>query len=205
MMDTTEKLTTIRLGGQLGKKFGKVYRFYVTSPAEAIRALSSQLDGFAAYLGDEKRQTRYKVFVADKLIDPENELHDMSGSKEIRIAPVIQGAKRDGVFQTILGSALIAMAFIPGMGTVAATGAFNALGGTAFSMGVSLALGGIAQMLSPQPKLEIDEAPNNEPNTSLGVVNVSAQGRPVPLIFGEVMAGSAVISAGVYASDTVRG
>lgn len=201
-MDNTEKLTTIRLGGQLGKRFGRVYRFYVSSPAEAIRALSSQIEGFAAYLADEKRQTKYKVFVAEEQIDPEKDLHNLCGSKEIRIAPVIQGAKNGGIFQAVLGVALIALAFIPGVGTAAATGAFTAFGGAAFSAGVSLALGGIAQMLSPQPTMDIQESPNNEPNTSLGVTNVTAQGRGVPLILGEAIVGSAVISAGIYASDT---
>lgn len=89
-----EKLTTIRLSGQLGQKFGKVHKFYVSSPAEAVRMMAVQFEGFAAYLADEKRQTKYKAFVAEAQIDPEKELHDLSGTKEIRIAPVIQGAKR---------------------------------------------------------------------------------------------------------------
>ena len=189
-----EQLTTIRLSGQLGKKFGKVHKFYVSSAAEAVRALCSQIDGFAGYLKDEKRQTYYRVFVADSQIDPENELHLLSGTREIRISPVIQGAKRGGIFQAVLGAALIAVSFfIPPAAMVLGA----SLKTMVFSMGVSLALGGIAQMLSPQPKLNIQESPQNEPNTSIGVVNTASQGRPVSLIYGEVMAGSAIISASV--------
>lgn len=197
-----EKLTTIRLSGQLGRKFGKVHQFFVASPAEAVRALCSQIEGFEAYLKDETRQTRYKVFVAKAQIDPEKDLHNLSGSKEIRIAPQVQGAKSGGLFQTVLGAVLIAVSIWNPMGWVA-LGASGAFGTTMmFSMGVSMMLGGIAQMLSPQPKLNIEEAPNNKPNTSLGVVNAVSQGRPVPLVYGECIVGSVVASAGVYASDT---
>lgn len=193
------KKTTIRLGGQLGKRFGKVHQFYVSSPAEAVQALCSQLEGFAAYLGDEKRQTLYRVFVSDEQIDPENELHELSGTKEVRIAPVIQGAKKGGLFQVILGAALIAAAFITGGASMAAWGPMSS---TMFGVGVSLALGGVAQMLSPQPKLNIAEAPENRPNENFsGPVNTMAAGHPVPLAYGRVVVGSATISGGIYSAD----
>ncbi|NYT68270.1 tail assembly protein [Pusillimonas noertemannii] len=192
----------MKLGGALGRTFGKTHKFWVSSPAEAVRALCSQVEGFAAYMCSEERKTFYKVLVDDAQIDPEEQLHNFHNGREVRIMPFIQGAKSGGLFQVVLGAALIGLAFVPGIGTIAATGAFNALGTAAFGIGMSLSLGGIAQMLSPQPKLSIQDAPQNEPNTSLGVVNTSAQGRPVPLCYGEVMAGSAVISAGVFAADT---
>lgn len=202
MLDTQERLTTIRLGGQLGKVFGKTHKFYVSSPAEAVRAMCSQIEGFAAYLNDPNRLTKYKVFVADKVINPDEQLHELCGSKEIKIVPIISGSKKNGMVQAILGAALIVASFYTGgLTSYIGASAASAVGSAAFSVGVSLALGGIAQMLSSQPKLNTQEAPNNTPNTSLGIVNTSAQGRPVPMVYGEAVVGSAVISAGIYSSD----
>ena len=43
-------MRTIRLYGALGEQFGRVWRLDVKSPAEAVRALCSQLPGFRQYL-----------------------------------------------------------------------------------------------------------------------------------------------------------
>jgi predicted phage tail protein len=36
----SEKLTTIKLCGELGKKFGKTHKFAVASVAEAVKAMT---------------------------------------------------------------------------------------------------------------------------------------------------------------------
>ncbi len=206
MVQKQEKLTTIRLSGQLGKKFGHTHRFYVSNPAEAVRALSSQVNGFKEYLADESNKTLYKVFVADRQINPEEELHLGSGSKEIRISPVVQGAKRGGIFQVVLGAALIALSFVPGLNVAIWSGASATWASLSLSMGVGLVLGGVAQLLSPQPKMNTFDPPENSPNSSFsGPVNtIGSGGHPVPLAYGEVICGSATISAGMYASDINR-
>lgn len=194
------RLTTVRLSGQIGKKFGKVHRFYIDTPAEAVRALCSQVKGFEQYMRDPERKVMYKVFANDTQIDPKAELHLERDLREVRIAPVIQGAK-SGLFQAILGAALIGLAFTP-IG-LAAAGGFTAGGQMLFGMGVSLALGGIAQMLSPQPKLDLGKASSNTPNAGFSVENRNVQsGIPVPLAYGRCVIPSVTISSGVYASDT---
>lgn len=196
--------TTIRLMGALGKKFGDRFEMYVDSPAEAVRALCQQLAGFEDHLRESGEQVKYAVVVGKRPIDPKTDLHELSGNKTIKIAPVLAGAKRGGLFQIILGAALIALSFTPmGAGTLPAFMGAGTWGGMMMAFGVSLMLGGVAQLLSPQPKMEINEGPNNRPSKSFsGPVNTSAQGQPVPIVYGEVMAGSAVISAGIYSNDT---
>ncbi|SCZ74077.1 hypothetical protein SAMN03159324_05182 [Pseudomonas sp. NFPP18] len=63
--------------------------------------------------------------------------------------------------------------------------------------------GGVIQMLSPQAKgLGTQDSPNNRPSYSFnGAVNTSVQGNPVPLLYGRMIVGSAVISAGIYSED----
>ena len=66
-------------------------------------------------------------------------------------------------------------------------------------MGASLIMGGVIELLTPQQKVTSsgDSADNTPSYNFNGPVNTTAQGHPVPLAYGEVMTGSAVISAGV--------
>ena len=66
-----------------------------------------------------------------------------------------------------------------------------------------MAAGGVMQMLTPQAKgLGAQDSPANRASYSFnGPVNTSAQGNPVGLLYGQLVVGSAVISAGIYAQD----
>ncbi|MNS78223.1 Bacteriophage lambda tail assembly protein I [compost metagenome] len=73
------------------------------------------------------------------------------------------------------------------------------------SMGIAMAMGGVVQMLSPQQKgLSAADSPENGASYNFnGPVNTSAQGNPVPLLYGRMIVGSSVISAGIFAEDQV--
>lgn len=189
----TDRIRTIRLYGALGARFGREFRLAVDSAAEAVRALSVQLPGFSAYLnGAKERGMVFAVFLGKRNIS-EEQLQDPPGSDVIRIAPVLQGSKRAGVLQTIVGAVLIVVGAI--------TYAYG--GQVLVSLGVSLVAGGIIQMLSPQPKgLGSKDSTENQANYSFnGPVNTEAEGNPVPVGYGRCWGGSAVISGGVYAED----
>ncbi|HZX76155.1 tail assembly protein [Lysobacter sp.] len=199
-----EKLRTIRLYGTLGAKFGREYRLAVGSVAEAVHALSTQLPGFKRFLMESKdRGMAFAVFHGRQNLR-EDQLLDPPGNDAIRIAPVLAGAKRGGVFQVILGAALIIAAgfFTGGAGWSLAIGAGGMAGVTA-GIGLSLVVGGITQMLAPNPRgLGAKDSPSNQPSYIFnGPVNTQAQGNPVPVAYGQCWAGSAVISAGIYAED----
>lgn len=186
-------LRTIRLYGVLGAKFGRVHRLAVTSTAEAVRALCILYDGFEAFLMNARdRNLGFAVFL-DKTNIGQESLH-LQTQREIRIAPIVIGAK-GGIFQIILGIALIAVSFfIPGGGLIAA-GLFNA--------GMALALGGIVQLLSPHPK-DQKSKDKQEPNYAFnGPVNTQAQGNCVPVAYGQPWTGSAVVSAGITVGTDV--
>lgn len=105
-----EPVRTIRLYGVLGATFGREYRLSVASPKEAIRALSVIVPGFERFLNTSKqRGLTYAVFSGKRNL-LNDELNMDRSTEEIRIAPVIIGSKRAGVFQTILGVALVAVA-----------------------------------------------------------------------------------------------
>lgn len=189
----TEKLKTVKLYGPMRKRFGREFELAVSSPQEAIRALSNQIPGFKEYLFNSKAAgLTFAIFIGKRNIGSDD-LDVPAGRDEIRIAPVIEGSKRGGLFQTILGVALIAVSVIAPVTAPYLMG-----------MGISMVLGGVVQMLSPQPKgIGAKDDPNNMPSYSMnGAVNTQAQGNPVPLCYGgPLFIGSATISGGIYAED----
>lgn len=200
-----ERLREVRLYGRLGARFGRVHWLAVSSTSEAIRALCALIPGFERELADsEAHGVRFACFVGRRNIG-EDDIGSPVGDEAIRIAPILAGAKQGGLFQTILGAALIGLAIWNPMGWIA-MGAQGAVGTTAmFSMGVSLGLGGVAQLISPQQKgLSAADRPDNGASYNFnGVVNTSAQGNPVPLLYGRMIVGGAVISAGIFAEDQI--
>ncbi|GAA0907749.1 hypothetical protein GCM10009552_16090 [Rothia nasimurium] len=121
----------------------------------------------------------------------------------IRISPAIAGAKAGGL-QVILGAALITVASIASGGIAAAFTANGLWGGAVATTGLALAVGGVVQMLSPQPKARkpADSPENQASDIFNGAVNTTAQGNCVPVLYGGPMEiGSVVISAGIEAMD----
>ena len=124
-----------------------------------------------------------------------NELHYPIGQEVIRIAPAVGGAGAG--LRILAGAALIAASFaIPGTALIAGI----AVKSLAFGIGASLALGGVAQLLTPTPRTPTGTDSESDPKKSYsfsGVQNTARQGVPIPVIYGEVLTGSIVISAGV--------
>lgn len=187
------KLRTVKLYGPMRRRFGREYELNVSSPAEAIRALSVQVPGFKKYLSDAKANgLTFAVFIGKRNIG-EKSIDDPAGDDEIRIAPIIEGSKRGGALQTIIGVVLIAISYI-----------FPVTAPFLLQPGIAMVVGGVVQMLSPQPKgVGSKDSPENQPSYSMnGAVNTQAQGNPVPLAYGgPLIVGSALISGGIYAED----
>ncbi|WP_414440449.1 tail assembly protein [Burkholderia sp. 22PA0099] len=195
----SERVRTIRLYGALGTRFGRVHRYVVSSAADAVRALCMMVPGFERDLVSSRdRGVGYAVLVGKRHLALE-QLGQPAGGDDIRIAPVLQGAKSGGLFQILIGAAMIAASFIPGLNVALWAGASGFFLGT----GIAMAAGGMAQLLAPSPEgLSTKDAPENTPSAVFnGPVNTTAQGGPVPLLYGELEIGSAVASAGIYAED----
>lgn len=193
-----QRMRTVRLYGKLGARFGRRFELAVASPAEAIQALCVQLNGFRRELLESKdKGVAYAVFVGKRNLAKE-ELELPPGRGEIRIAPVLVGSKRGGILQTIIGAVLVVVGAV-----VSYFG--GGLGAPLMKFGAAMMLGGVIQMLSPQPAgLSARDSPENGASYNFnGAVNTSAQGNPVPLLYGEMIVGSAVISGGIYTEDQI--
>jgi predicted phage tail protein len=155
------------LRGELGKQFGRIHKFDLNTPAEAIRALCANFEGFQqALVTAGERGVGYIVQVGKAAIDEVDEIHNPTGQdEEISITPVLAGAGGGGVGRILAGVALVAAAivFAPAAGGFLGIGGAGAItGATGFTLGAaassaigfigaSLILSGTAQLLSPQP------------------------------------------------------
>jgi len=195
---TSQPLRTIRLLGDLGRRFGREHRLAVATPAEAIRALCVVRPGFRQYV--ESRDRWFKVLVRKAPVaDFERELHLQHGQDaSFTIAPVIAGAKSK-FFQIILGVALIGLAVLnPALGAIAI--GKTTLAAVAMNVGLSLVIGGVAQLLAPTP--EYTEPVENQPSYLFnGPVQTTQVGFPVPVGYGELIVGGARISTGIWSED----
>ena len=196
-------MKTIVLLGELGKRYGRRHSLDVSSPAEAVRALCANFKDFAGFVSTStERNVGYRVITGREDLAAED-LHNPAG-RTITIAPVIAGAGGSGVGKILLGAVLIAASiFVPGIAAVTLFGT-TTLATVAFSVGVSLALGGVAQMLAPTPKSLDRGVDENKPSYIFdGAQNRSVQGQAVPVGYGRMIVGSAVISAGINVEDYV--
>jgi predicted phage tail protein len=200
-------MRVIKVYGSLAKFLGqRSFRAAVSTPAEAMRFLVANFPGLREHMAEKY----YKVGVGKIDLDvgdqPE-QLHYPTGKAEaIRIVPVIGGAKGGGgLFKAIIGIALIALTVVTGGFGGAAIGLFGAgtiaVGTAAIGIGASLVLSGVSQMLTPTPKTLEDQSDPSKSYNFSGIQNVTRQGVPVPICYGEVLVGSVVISAGISAED----
>nr|EKY0669148.1 tail assembly protein [Citrobacter freundii] len=189
-------MTTIKLSGSLAKIFGRAHQRLISTPREVFRALSVTVPGFEKYLNTSKaRGLTYAVMVGKRNIS-ESDLDFPNAGQEIRIVPVIMGSKRSGLLQTIFGAVLVAVSiWMPGVSIAASN--------MMFAVGASMTIGGVTQMLSPQPGgLSSKQDADNKASYAFGgVTNTTAQGNPVPLCYGKRRIGGAIISAGIYVED----
>ncbi|MGV4148744.1 tail assembly protein [Citrobacter freundii] len=197
-MQTTEVMTNIKLSGSLAKLFGREHQRVIGPTREAFRALSATIPGFQKFMNTSKaRGLTFAIFVGEKNVG-EDDLAFPNCGREIRIVPVIIGSKKAGLFQTILGAVIIAASAV---GSYFAPGnPFSAFG---YKVGAAMALGGVAQMLSPQPAgLASKQDADNRASYAFGAVtNTTSQGYPVPLAYGKRRIGGAIISVGIYVED----
>ena len=205
----SQRVRTVRLYGKLGIRFGRVHHLAVNSAAEAVRALGVLHEGFNRFMAESKDiGLAFAVFYGKRNLG-KDELSDPPSHNDIRIAPVVQGSKSGGL-QVVLGIALIAIATIAtaGVGGLASASAWGAaIGGSGWgivgAVGLSLSLGGVAQMIAGTQKgLSTSEAVDNQPSYNFsGIKNTTTQGNPVPLCYGEMTVGSALASLSVVAED----
>mgnify|MGYP003334828541 FL=1 len=202
-------MVTIRLLGEAGRKFGRRFQLAVKTPAEAVRALSLQIPGLREYLiesGEHGIAWRVVTDHAEGLTE-EQLLWPMSKRLVLAPIPTGRGGQGMGLGAIITGVALIAFAIlVPGLGGgVAATIFGTQFSATALSVGaigLSMIFGGVAQLLTPTPKMPTVDNVGGASTTGRSESDQlksftfdksnanTKQGEVVPVLYGERIIGS---------------
>ena len=198
-------LRKLKLYGELAQFVGhKEFEIQVDSLAKAVSFLVNNFPQVEKYMNPQY----YQVKIGDYAVN-EEEIHHPIGQQDIHIVPVISGAGSTG--KVLLGAALIGIGmatggitfasfFNPAMvpyapGFASATGLVKA----SIVLGGALVLSGVSDMLFPLPKLPEFKS-EQDPQLSFsfsGTQNTSRAGTPVPIVYGEIVTGSVVISGAI--------
>lgn len=187
-------MAIIKFHGNL-KQYGNKYKINADTASEALNCLYLQIKG----LKEEIKKGFFRVRINKKDIS-EKTLQfglksQLSDDSVIHIVPVAAGAKNGGIFSVIAGAALVVAGVI--------VGATTGVGFGLIAGGAGLMLGGVAQMLTKTPKMRDATNDDGKKSTSFSSLgNTTAQGTPIPWVFGEIMVGSKVESQGVETMDT---
>ena len=196
-------LRKLKLYGELAEFVGhKEFEIQVDSLSKAVSFLVNNFPQVEKYMNPQYYQVKVGNYAVDK-----DEIHHPIGQEDIHIVPVIAGAGRGGLGKILLGAALIGVAFATGGASLTATGlSFQAssLGGAYLAqafvyVGASLVLSGVSEMLFPLPKPKEFKS-EQDPQLSFsfsGTQNTSRAGTPVPIVYGEIITGSVVISGAI--------
>ena len=210
-------MVTIRLLGEAGRRFGRQFKLAVKTPAEAVRALCAQIPGLREYFlqSGENGIAWRAITEHPEGLDEEQLLWPLS--KRFVLAPIPVG--KGGVGKIIAGVAIVAFAIVTvGAGLFGLGLGFSA--GTAISIGAvgaSLVFGGIADLLTPTPKMPNVAGPGGSGATSgrsreeqersftFDKSNANTQqGEVVPVLYGERIIGSLpVLSFGLELQNSL--
>ena len=194
-------LRKLKLYGELAEFVGhKEFEIQVDSLGKAVSFLVNNFPQVEKYMNPQYYQVKVGNYAVDK-----DEIHHPIGQEDIHIVPVISGAGR-GMGKILLGAALIGLSFFS-FGTSAGLGVAFSKGFAKvgliqkglFGLGAALTLSGVSDMLFPVPKPQEFKS-EQDPQLSFsfsGTQNTSRAGTPVPIVYGEIVTGSVVISGAI--------
>ena len=200
-------MKVVKVYGKLRQWLGGQCRFEldVDTPAQALKALCVNFPGLERWLiNSEQEGVGYRVTVGREKVSNdtiERLVLPWSDREVFSICPVIAGAGGP-VGRILVGVGLVALSFLLPGSTIGLFG-LGTIGLTAFAapvlgIGASLILGGVAQLISPTHTMgDLTQDVRLESFSFSGIVNTSKQGLPVPVAYGRVFVGSAVISSGL--------
>jgi len=201
-------LIEVKLLGELGRRFGRKYRFVADSPRAVMSALCNQLEGFKQYMS-----VAHEKGMGFRLVneDPEGMDYDniVMGCNRLIIAPIITGSGTVG--RILVGVALVGLAFVSFGGAfagfaaaqVGAAAGFSFGSGLLFSTGLSLVLTGVASLLTPPVQTPQGDTQRKDSFLFDRAAELTTQGSPVPILYGRFLTASPLIISSAITTQQV--
>jgi predicted phage tail protein len=163
-------MTEVHLHGILAKKYGKVHRIALKKPRDILFAMEANYDDFLKDLKDLTRKNIFYSFVVNNKVLTKNETDAADKSiKKIDLVPIING------------------------------------GGAELIVGIIISVASAVYSYVQAGKVEYPKIPGASSTTSANSrslafsnrENLTEQGNPVPLVYGRIKIGSAVIQSSI--------
>jgi predicted phage tail protein len=212
------KIVEVNLHGPIGKKLGKdSWSICVDSVSESMHAINRMTGGklFMLLAKAQKKNQKYKILIndepwkadsdirLDKVYDNDQKKSAKQHSliknseltiknpklKKIDIVPVVEGA--DEIFTIIIAIILIIIGIMIFKDS-------PLLGAALIAAGIGLLAAGISALLMEPPMMDELRTIQGATSSSYlfnGPVNISREGGPVPVCYGELLVGSQTLSA----------
>jgi len=186
----------IYLKGRMGELFGEVHRLNCKTVQEAMHAIDTMKGGLRTYLMDcTENGVNFTVQKGEDFLDMDT-VGVQLGKDDIIISPIPAGSGGSDIVKIIIGVALmIGSFFIDPSGQFA-----TQIAAAMFTVGLNLALAGIIGLTTDDPD-ELDEEKSTMFN---GPINNTKSGIPVPIAYGRLEVGGAVVNFG-FTDYRIRG
>ena len=213
-------MTHVKLMGELGEKFGSEWQMNVKNFRDIFKLIECQTEGFKQYILDSaEKGIDFTVLNGEDLVEDGLDLMLAPAKDTVVITPVATGAGESDIIKVIVGAVLFFLGpkyipQIPGTTEATTTTTSTTMGGMEIvtppiqtgtqlntagqlatigvqMLGVGLAMSGVTGYLTP-------DSPSEAGDSYLfdGPQNNVKQGVPVPLCYGQLIVGGAVINFG---------
>lgn len=195
-------MTQVTLHGILAKEFKKTFNLAVKRPKEIFDAISCTHGNFRNRIVELANQgIHFALLVNGKKMTTLEELQMVSDNQKIDIVPLVCGAGRTGAIIAIIALGVLTAGAGLAIGAGAVAGSITAgVATTLTNVGIGLVMMGIQMALAPKPKMDRPSADVNSAKQSFSFsskANVAEQGIPVPVGYGRLRVGSAVIQSSI--------
>ena len=186
-------MTDIYLHGTLAQEYGKAFRFEIAKPKDVLKAIDANKEGFIARI----LQLQREGFLYDIIVDKQR----ITSPQQLEI----QTVQRIDIVPAIVGSGFI-------IGAVVSVGSWLFSGGFLANIIIAVGLAALQYLLTPKQDLGLPErqqlsAEANAMKASYVFsthINTAQQGHPVPLGYGRLKVGSAVIQSSMKSLPTEK-
>lgn len=203
-------MTNIIVHGILAKEFRSHFKFAIRKPQEIFDAISCICPQFRNRMVELTKQgIHYSLLIDGKKIESEADLRIAKDGQTIDLIPTICGAGSNGgiIAMLIIGIATAGVGLAAagvfgaaGISAAAAIGVSAGMASTIASIGVGIVGMSLQALLAPKPNMERPSSDVSAAKQSFNFsskANVSEQGIPVPVAYGRLRVGSAIIQSSV--------
>lgn len=194
-------MTRIYIHGKLGKIFGEYHELDISRKMDVVKAIDANQKGFKkTILSSFKKQIHFDLVDPNdskEKFDSVNEYLNQPAPEELHIMP------------SVCGSGFLTPFFIAAAKVGTAVGGFLTGGSFLGNLAMGIIMEGIGALLSPKPKgpasQQIESKVDQSSYLFSSLENQALQGFPIPMLYGELRVGSAVVSVNVLNEDIESG